>query len=1282
MNSVASVGDLIPQPCTSSVLSVSSYTAVPGSTATSRSRALNVQHKREMAKATVKDVDVVHQGLKRLETRMHELESRVQYVNPWVVQHMWELLCDLRERVGVHFNMQRERAWIEEMQNSRHQRGKAQPTTEPKVTTSSQRGTVDTSSAIRAGGLMSAPVTPVRLFDRSGGEVNEVDTSVSSESDNEDDNNDNKNKDHNELYEVSGSGDMSEFDARSNRIQGKDRDGISNKVDAKAKDRLKYRRQLQRYVEIIEERWEGYRIVQDESTARMELVLEESTYRNLLFSRLVSTLTTMVSHGKNYVSSSESDYLEMGSNRVHQDAMQQQIEPHYRISNKNSRSKRDCVRRKRGDIDFPSPPRTELPSGISPIQVKGSPSEFFSPQTGNVDRNSLHEGIRQEIRNIEETDEYSDTIQDGIQRRHAYRGDDSIKIVVSSLLGDDKFMQQIVDEVSRRLAALIQNSEITIYNDSSPSQSLPSALLLVVRDAVKSIAGAHDEEFSRQLHDYLTEQQRVRETREEELWQRIMGHITTWERQSTAARKEGEEMLQQQQQFVARGKEDAELCAEVRGELLKLCGEVMRTVEHMHEVSPVVTSPAAHVSNREGVSTVGHDRDDRQNRMELRLETLSAAVNGLYAEVEAVRRRPATPHPSPAVELRGRQTDEELAGLRVALDDVREAVAIVARRSRAAEERLRGVEQRLDEHPPAVPLNSTPDPPPPPPPLPPPSLPILSNGSGGGGQSSANRMSVEEAMVDTQRVLLAHKAKETTAIDPFVKAVTALCSTLQQVNHLYNVGTGTFGGSLQLIFAMPPFSLPRTLISACQAYLREHSAAELKESLNALGIILDVSEVLCDCYYWMQSHVLAVGGEYGGFLQVGGTEKSGTSLSSLPSSVPLRTTVVMTSGNIVPSSCINSGTTTDALKKTQKFHSNCKIPQNSSCDMAAQTELPTTTTKRSSSSSSSSSASSSSEETKPSDHNALKSNKRKNKYIREEKQERDEKQIVSASPTPLEALALSHSPDKAVEPVSGVVHHYHHHHNCFSCDGNVLTTSSHCITDEENKFTPKSCATHTTGLQSNGEDQWESLGGTRQKQKKRNTVQYMEPSLLDMSESSAPPPVPMVNRSHVFGDKRGMDVNNSTNSPGYPLLNMVPTPSMYNECLPLPTAVSCFTDPGQVTRTGGHKPSSLKNPQPFYTATLQQIRKSQHQQSNQTRSSRETMAEEGGNLNGRPQVRDSESYDTMRRSPHFSQGRLLSTTLRNREDVISNVMAAQLHHKPFLYHDDKPLATKKSSTRR
>ncbi|KAH9589295.1 hypothetical protein LSM04_006027 [Trypanosoma melophagium] len=1273
MSSIPSIGDVVPHPFASSALSVSSCGVAPGSTTTSRSRALNVQHKRETAKATVKDVDVVHQGLKRLETRMHELESRVQYVNPWVVQHMWELLCDLREKIGVHYNIQQERAWIEEMQNSRQKRSRTQPTTEPRVTTSPQRGTVEAISAVRTGNVLSVPVTPVRLFDGSGGEIHEVDTSVSSESDDDDDKSNtttttNNNNNNNKLYEFSGSGDMTELDARGNRIQGRDRDKMSHNVDSKTKDQLKYRRQLQGYVEKIEERWEGYRISQDESTARMELVLEESTYRNLLFSQLVSNLTTMVSHGKNSVSSSESEYLEM-VNREHQGTMQHQIESHYRTSNKKSGTKRDLGLRKRTDIDFPSPPRSDLPSGISPIQVKGTPSDFFSPQTVNGGRNSLSKGIRQDIKSIEESDEYNDTIQDDIQRRHTFKGDEGIKDVVDSLLKNNNFIQQLVDEVSSRLAALIQQSEMTVYNDGSPSEALPSALLLIVREAVKSIAGAHDKAFSRQLQDYLSEQQRLRETREEGLWQRITEHITTWERQNKSIRKEGEEMLQQQQELVARGKEDARLCGEVRTELLRLCGEVMRTVEHMHE-APVVASPVVPASSREsagaGAAAVQSDSDGRQDRMELRLETLSAAVNGLYAELAAVRRRPATPLPSSVAE-------EQLAGLRGAVEDVREAVAIVARRSRAAEERLRGVEERLDERPPPVVPPSPPrsDPiEPPPPPLPKPLLPSVSNG--GGGQGSTNRISVEEAMVDTQRVLLAHNAKDTSAaIDPFVKAVSALCATLQQVNHLYNEGTGTFGGSLQLIFAMPPFSLPRTLVSACQAYLREHSVAELKESLNALGIILDVSEVLCDCYYWMQSHVLAVGEGYGGCVRTGGAEESGPSLSSATSSVPLRAAVVMASDNTIPSSSTSSGTTTKTLKNTQKFHSTGKTPQNTSCDMAVQTERPTSTQP-----SSSLSSSSSSQESKLSAHNTPKSKTKKTKYTP------DEKQRVIASPTALEALALYQSPDETVESVSGVVHHYHHHHNCFSCDGNAHTTTSHCITDEDNNLTPKSYVPQTTGIQSNGEGQREPLNRRHHKHKQRNTVQSIDPSLLDTSEALAQPLVPMVNRSHVLGDRRGeMDANTSTNRPGYPLLNMTSTPSMYNECLPLPTAVSCFTDPGQVTRAGGHISSSLKNIQPFYTATLQQVRNSQRQQSNQNCTSRDIMGAEGGTLHGGPQLRD-ELYDTMRRPPNLSQGRLLSTTVRSREEILSNVMAAQLHQNSSFYHDNRPQASKKSTTRR
>ncbi|KEG09211.1 Tcc44h21-2.7 [Trypanosoma grayi] len=115
---------------------------------------------------------------------MHDLESRVQYVNPWVVQYMWELLCELRDKIGVQYSQQRERVWLEEMRSSGRCRRGVQPMTEPRMAGCSAQH--ETAAAI-----VSVPATPMRLFDGSAdgchdGGGDDLDTSVSSESDNGD----------------------------------------------------------------------------------------------------------------------------------------------------------------------------------------------------------------------------------------------------------------------------------------------------------------------------------------------------------------------------------------------------------------------------------------------------------------------------------------------------------------------------------------------------------------------------------------------------------------------------------------------------------------------------------------------------------------------------------------------------------------------------------------------------------------------------------------------------------------------------------------------------------------------------------------------------------------------------------------------------------------------------------------------------------------------------------------------------------------------------------------
>lgn len=72
----------------------------PRTTTLSRGRTIAADMKKESTPATQKDIDGLKLSMRQLETRFHELESRVQYVNPWAVQHMWEVLMKLQERSG------------------------------------------------------------------------------------------------------------------------------------------------------------------------------------------------------------------------------------------------------------------------------------------------------------------------------------------------------------------------------------------------------------------------------------------------------------------------------------------------------------------------------------------------------------------------------------------------------------------------------------------------------------------------------------------------------------------------------------------------------------------------------------------------------------------------------------------------------------------------------------------------------------------------------------------------------------------------------------------------------------------------------------------------------------------------------------------------------------------------------------------------------------------------------------------------------------------------------
>lgn len=72
----------------------------PRQTTLSRNRAASSDLRRETVQATGKDIDELRLAMRKLDNKYNELESRVRYVNPWAVQHMWEVLLRLQERVG------------------------------------------------------------------------------------------------------------------------------------------------------------------------------------------------------------------------------------------------------------------------------------------------------------------------------------------------------------------------------------------------------------------------------------------------------------------------------------------------------------------------------------------------------------------------------------------------------------------------------------------------------------------------------------------------------------------------------------------------------------------------------------------------------------------------------------------------------------------------------------------------------------------------------------------------------------------------------------------------------------------------------------------------------------------------------------------------------------------------------------------------------------------------------------------------------------------------------
>ncbi|EKG02765.1 hypothetical protein TCSYLVIO_006202 [Trypanosoma cruzi] len=1141
MNTPTKLGDLVIA-TPSSLAAGKSCAAEVGTTATSRSRALVVQHKKETAKATVKEVDVLHRGLKRLETRMHELESRVQYVNPWVVQYMWELLCELRDRIGMNYSHQREKAWITGLRRRRENSRGDQPLTESGMKTPLKQGPTEARTGTAGSRGETLLATPTHRFEYSNegveGEQQEDDDSILDTS-------------------VSDESDDGRLPFRENGVvtaeacaQG-GADFVQSSPSIDDSKRLKVGRtpktdgrRLARYMATLGARWEVYRITQEESTSRLEIALEESTQRSLLISSLSCSLATVL-HQREVVLASSASSNGGNVHGMHRNATQRQGG----IATQRRRERFD-------DLDVPSPPRTEIPVGLSPIQLAQSPSDFFSPERGNGGRGGNQERSRRAERTATDVvDDDSDFFSPN-NRRQKSRREHEMTALACSVLEAPEFMGRVVNEVSRQLAAQIQQTDMSGEKHLSSSQSLPSALVLTAREAVNAIAGAHDEALYHQLREYLAHEQRQRTTKEESLWQRVTEYEEMWERRTAAERQTKEEVLQEHQRLLALGREDAESCSEIRRELLKLCGEVVRAVEGMPDTFAASRS-STELDDRQ---TNGTDAI-RDEKVFLRLETLSAAVSSLYSDLESLRKR-SKGELAPQSEW-CKQTESRIATLQESMMDVQEAVSIMARKSRAAEERLdaskaekeelvkwteriQGLEQQVEALPSIFTTAMSP-------PLPPPIETTATTGI------EMNLMSVEDAMICVQRNILSRRARLETSTDSYFRALSALCATLQQLSHLYNVGTGTFGVSLRLIFAMPPLSVPSSLATACQAYLREHSAAELKEAMEALNVTQQVARVLYDSYYWMQSHILVVD-----------DKAIEASLQNMEDN-----TVLAEGGNFteraeplsksnVVSSCrkwkLHSATTdgkcrTETLSRSKEA-SFLQEPKIATTNLTVTQKEP-------------------SEKAMPlpSSQNNTCPESKSGEEGENHQQERPTGELTSL--TALESLAMA-SPLKTMDAHCGVMHHYHHHFNCSREEGHNFTPQFLREKEKERTFSPKPHASQCS------ETQWDARETRWGNAAQHIGVLYHDGS--DFAEQTTPLPVSSLNRSHIDVEKGIGRMGERMAQNGYTSLDLPPTPSVVNECLTLPTAVSSFVDPQQATHTSGRGSLPLKDLQPFYTA--------------------------------------------------------------------------------------------------
>ncbi|RNF26147.1 uncharacterized protein Tco025E_01592 [Trypanosoma conorhini] len=1237
MNTSSKVSDLVvatPSPSAAE----RSYATMAGTTLASRNRALVVQHRKETAKATVREVDVVHRGLKRLETRMHELESRVQYVNPWVVQYMWEMLCELRDKIGVKYSQQREKAWMTELQQHGPRSRGDQPLTEPRARASPKRGSTETATAADMRTTTSLDgmllTTPMRLFEDSneaggggGGGVSHDDggdnleTSVSSESDEE------------TAWSRENGLMASEICAQGGASLVRGPSGSDDARGVKG-GRLpgKNGRWLARYLAAVEARWEGCRVAQEERSGRMEVALEESTQRSFLLASLSRGLATAL-HQKELALASSASSTRGTDYGVQRAAAQRR-------------------RRRLDDLDVPSPPRPELPAGLSPIAPTQSPSDFFSPQQGDGRRGGTQERKRPAERCMRDVVDEDSDFSSPNGRGQSGRGEREVAMVASSVLKAPGFLRQLVEEVSRQLAVQIQQADMTGAANMPPTESLPSALLLTVREAVNAIAGAHDEALYHQIHESLAEEQRRRASKEERLWQRVADQEGQWTRLAATERQAEAELLQEHQRLIAVGKEDAEACGEIRRELLKLCGEVVRAVERVPDTF-VAPLPTTEIVDRaaEGSGAV------RNDRVELRLETLSAAVNGLYSDVESLRKR-SQGELAPQAEW-CKLTERRITTLQESMVDVQEAVAIVARKSRDAderldaakaekkelttwEERLQGLEQQME----ALPSILTTAPPPPP--LPPPFDTETT--------TEMNLMSVEDAMMCVQKLIVSRGANTAAATDPYVKAVTALCATLQQLSHLYNIGTGTFGGSLRLIFAMPPLSVPSSVAGACETYLREHSAAELKEAVEALNLTHQVARVLCDCYYWMQSHLLVVRsgvtGETPQQLETNTGPGEGQAQEGAESS-SRSVAVASLPKTQSPSVVSDAKRGMEVLPRPQAAFFAQEMAHASSYSTATQTEPLKTA--------------------RPSTLSQVRAGAETNSEAAEETPRRECQTVDLAAPTALEALATAVSPATG-DAHCGVVHHFHYHHSCGQEPGHLRTPPRPGEDEKQWGASSQPQASHRFELRSDAEDGWDAHETRLGASARRGEPSYRAVSYP--AEQVAPAAVPPLNRSHIDAGKRIDLMEARTVANGYTSVELPPTPSAVNECLPLPTAASCFIDPQQATQAARDGGFSLKNPQPFYTAVTRPRR---HSQCSINKNNSDGSARARG-APFAPHLAGDEHPNGMRRALRCHPT-VHPSVARGRDDVLTSVVSSHLRQNPCADRGDKSSRRERSAQR-